>query len=295
MQKEMSRELIGTILVILTAIFSGFNIVANKYFLAAVDPLILTAIRGLMIGILFLFISLVVANKDNGQFKHTSWKNLLLIGIIGGGIAFWMFFSGLKLTLASRAAFIHKTLPIYATILAVIFLKEKVSKRTYFALILMLCGLFIMESQNLTFDLRIGDLLVLGATILWAVENTIAKKSMIQNENNFVVVFSRMFFGSIVLFGIIFLFGKQSLLMSLNSKQWTYILISGGLLTMYVLTYYWGLKHIKLSKASTILLLAPVITLILSITWLGEKASLLQLIGSFVILIGSYLVIREKN
>ena len=92
MKREMSNEAIGTILVILTAIFSGFNIVANKYFLAAVDPLALTAIRGLLIGVVFLVLSLYIANKDNGQFNRTSWKNLLLIGIIGGGIAFWMFF-----------------------------------------------------------------------------------------------------------------------------------------------------------------------------------------------------------
>src|SRR5689334_11789261 len=138
MAKEMSEETLGTFLVMLTALFSGFNIVANKYFLAKVDPLVLTAVRALLIGVLFLFLSLYVARNDNGQFKRTSWKNLLLIGIIGGGIAFWMFFEGLKLTLAGRAGFIQKTLPIYATILAVFFLKEKINKRIIIAMIIML-------------------------------------------------------------------------------------------------------------------------------------------------------------
>ena len=111
---------------------------------------------------------------------------------------------------------------------------------------IMLLGLIIMQLPNLPKEIRMGDLLVLSATVLWAIENTISKKVMNKNESNWVVTFSRMFFGSLVLFAIIFLTQKTNLIFSLTQPQIVYILFSGIFLFFYVLTWYWGLKYINL-------------------------------------------------
>jgi len=293
-KKQDLKETRGTLLILLTAIISGISVVINKFFVAAVDPLILAAVRALFIGIIFLFISLYFS-KSEKKFNKVSWKYLVSIGIIGGGIAFWLFFSGLKLTTSGRAAFIHKTLPIYATLLAIIFLKEKITKKQLIAMVVMLAGLVLIELTNISSEMKIGDLLILSATVLWAIETTLSKKAMLEKESNWVVTFSRMFFGALVLFAIIFLLGKTSLLLTLNSQQLLYIFISGVFLFFYVLTFYWGLKYINLSKASTILLLAPVISLGLGFIWLNEQIFVLQIIGSLLILIGTYFVARTKS
>jgi len=219
------NEIKGTLLILLTAIISGIAIVANKFFVVKIDPLMFTALRAFFIGLIFLIISIYISKTTTKKFKKASWKSLILIGIIGGGLAFWLFFTGLKLTTAGRAAFLHKTLPIYATILALIFLKEKITKRQLTAMLIMIGGLLLMELTKISSQIRIGDLLVLGATVLWAIENTISKKVMLNKESNWVVTFSRMFFGSILLFSIIFLTGKTDLLISLTSKQILYITI----------------------------------------------------------------------
>ncbi len=296
--KKNNKEFLGTFLILTTAIFSGVAIIVNKFFVAKMDPLVFTALRSLFIGVIFLVIALLVSkwdSKGNLKFKKTSWVPLLLIGIIGGGLAFWMFFSGLNLTLGIRAAFLHKTLPIYATIFAFFFLKEKITKKQIIAMSVMFIGLVLMQLSKLSFEMRIGDLLVLGATVLWAIENTISKKAMLNKESNWVVTFSRMFFGSILLIAIIFTMGDIGTLFALTAQQWLYVGISGMFLLIYVLTWYWGLKYINLSKAATILLLAPVVSLFLGMVWLGEKALPLQLIGSGLILIGSYFIIRAKS
>jgi len=291
-----NKELVGTLLVLTTAIFSGVAIIVNKFFVAKIDPLAFTALRALLIGLVFLIISLYLWNSKKGKkFKQTSWGPLILIGVIGGGLAFWMFFSGLKLTLGIRAAFLHKTLPIYATILAFFFLKEKVTWKQLSALLVMLIGLFFMQLTALNNPMRLGDLLVIAATVLWAIENTISKKAMLNKESNWVVTFSRMFIGSLVLFAIIIISGNISVVLSLTAAQLIYVLVSGGFLLVYVLTWYWGLKYINLSKASMILLLAPVISLILGVLWLGERALPLQSLGSLLILIGAYVVISSKS
>jgi drug/metabolite transporter (DMT)-like permease len=287
-------ELRGTLLILLTALVSGIAIVANKFFVVKIDPLLFTAVRALIIGLAFLFISLYFSKK-RGSFKKATWGSLIFLGVVGGSIAFWLFFEGLKTTTAGRAAFLHKTLPIYATILAFIFLKERISKKQLIALVIMLVGLLLMELTILSPDIRSGDLLILFATIFWAIESTMAKKQMIKGESNWVVTFGRMFFGSLILFAIIILSRETHLLLALSSQQILYILISAIFLFLYVFTWYWGLKYINLSKASTILLIAPVISLILGAVWLGEQIFILQLIGSILILIGAFFVIRIKS
>jgi drug/metabolite transporter (DMT)-like permease len=292
--KTSQKEVFGTLLIIFTAIVSGVAIVVNKFFVVKFDPLIFTALRALFIGIVFLLISLYFSKTTKKKFNKVSWKYLILIGIIGGSFAFWIFFTGLKLTTAGRAAFLHKTLPIYAAIFAYFLLREKITKKQLIAMFVMLLGLIVLEFSTFNPDIQLGDALILIATVLWATENTIAKKLM-ERESNWVITFSRMFFGSLILFGIILLLGKAPLLLQLSLQHWLYIFISGVFLLLYVFTWYWGLKHINLSKASTILLLAPVISLVLGMLWLNEKVFLIQILGSLLILIGALFIVRVKS
>lgn len=294
-KKRDRKEIFGVLLAILTAIVSGISIVANKFFIVKIDPFVFTTIRSFFIGLIFLVISFFACNFKIKKFKKVSWWTLVLIGVIGGGAPFLLFFIGLKETTAGRAAFLHKTLPLYAAILAFFFLKEKITRKHIIAMLSMIAGVYLIESANIPFGVRIGDFLVLGATLLWAIENAVSKKAMLDNESNWVVTFSRMFFGSILLFLIISIMGKADMLFSLSQKQIVYIIISTLLLFLYVLFWYWGLKFINLSKASIILLIAPLISLILGHIWLNEKIFELQLFGSALILIGAFLILRTKS
>lgn len=296
----MKKEALGTFLVFLTALISGFSIFANKIFVASINPLVYTTIRSLAIGAIFFILSLSYNHWKIKKFTSVSWKYLLSIGLIGGGIAFWLFFSGLQATTSGRAGFIHKTLPIYVTILAFIFLKEKITKKQLFALGISIVGLIVLLYSSITptelwNNPQLGDLLILGATVLWGVENILARKAMINGENNFVVSFSRMFIGGLFLAGIILIIGKANLFLELNGTQWLYILLSTVILFGYVLTYYWGIKYINVSKAATILIVSPVITLILGVSFLGEPLPALQLVGSALILIGVYFIATVKS
>jgi len=296
----MSKEITGTLLAVITAIISGFAIFANKIFIVDLDPTIFTAVRAIFIGIIFFVISSIQIKFDYSKFKKVPWKYLLSIGIIGGAMAFLLFFTGLKITTGGRAAFLHKTLPLYTTLLAFIFLKERISQKQLISLLFMLVGTITIYSAtivpaDLWLNPSIGDLLIIGATILWAVENVIAKKAMLMKESSFVVAFGRMFFGALVLFGIVLLMGKMDLLFALQPHQIINLLASTIILFGFVLTYYWSLKYINVSKASSILLLAPVITVILGFWFLAEPTPLLQLAGSLIILIGVYLILDVKS
>ena len=296
----MSKEIAGTLLALITAIISGCAIFANKIFVVDLDPTIFTAVRAMIIGLLFFIISLFQCRFRLSSFKKVSWSYLLAIGIIGGGFAFLLFFSGLQLTTAGRAAFLHKTLPLYVTVLAFFFLKERITKKQLTALILMFAGTLILYSATLSpaalwTNPALGDVLIILATLFWGIENVIARKAMLLKETNFVVTFGRMFFGALFLFGAVLLLGKFELLFALQTHQIVNLLASTALLFGFVLTYYWSLRYINVSKSATMLLLAPVITLALGIMFLGEPAPPLQLLASAIILAGAALIVKVKS
>jgi drug/metabolite transporter (DMT)-like permease len=296
----MKNESLGTILAVLTAIVSGFAIIANKAFVVNMDPLLFTSVRAMLIGIAFFIISSIKCKFDYKKFKKVPWKYLILIGLIGGAFAFLFFFTGLKLTTGGRAAFLHKTLPIYVMIFAYLFLKEKIKKKHVFALILMFIGLILIISSQiepniLWSDPTFGDVLVILATVLWGLENTIAKYVMKRKESNFIVSFGRMFFGAIFLFGLTTFLGNFDSLFVLTTQEIISILVSTLILFDYVFLWYYSIKLINVSKAASFLLLAPIVSLILGVVIFGETVPLIQLLGSALILAGAYMVSKIKS
>jgi len=269
----------------------------NKSFVVNIDPLVFTSIRLLLIGTIFLIISYFRHEKIN---KKINIKYLALIAIIGGAFAFLLFFDGLRLTTSGRAAFLQKTMPIYVVVLAFLFLKERITKKYLYSIFLMLIGTAVIYYSEIVpaqlwLNPSLGDLLVIGATILWSLENVLSRKVMIKGESNFIVSFVRMFFGGIILFSIVLLLGKYDLLMSLNSQQVISISVSTIILFGYVLFWYWSLKFINVTKASSLLLLSPVISLFIGNGFLNEPVPFTQLIGSALILVGVYFVSKIKS
>jgi len=285
----MNKENLGTLFAIITALVSGLAFVANKFFLVSLDPTLFTTLRTFFVGIGFFLISFFKNRLSFKNFNKVSWKILLSIGFVAG-FAFLTFFNGLNLTTAGRAAFLHKLLPLFITVLAFTFLKERIKRIQVYAMVVMITGAYFISSSAITFNIVIGDLLVIIATALFAIENIISKYVMIKKESNFVVSFCRMFFAFLVLFSIVLLTEKFNQLLSITYEQVFFIGISVSLLFLYVFFWYYSIRLIKVSKASTLLLLSPPISLFLSYLFLEESILPLQIIGSVLILVGAFIV-----
>ncbi|MBI2233255.1 MAG: DMT family transporter [Candidatus Aenigmarchaeota archaeon] len=299
----MKKETLGTLLAAIAAFVSGIAIPANKIFIVNIEPLVFTAVRSVIIGTVFLLLSWWLFKskaKKRQRFISVSWKYLAAIAVIGGSAAFFLYFTGLKLTTAGHAAFLHKTLPLYTALLAFFFLRERITKKYLAATSLMFAGTVAIYFSSIVpselwLNPQLGDMLVILATLLWAAENVIAKKAMVKGETNFIVSFARMFFGGLILFGAALLMNKTDTLLALTNAQILNIGMSTLLLFSYVLFYYCSLKLINVSKAAVLLLLAPVVSLAIGAAFLGEPTPPVQLAGSAVILIGAYLAAGIKS
>ncbi len=285
----MHIEKKGLLLVILTAIISGFSIFINSYGVKEFDSSIFTFTKNVLVAVLLFSAIFAFGNfSELKSIKRKNWLQLIAIGFVGGSIPFLLFFEGLKLTTGATSAFLHKTLFIYATIFALIFLKEKLNKGIVIGASLLLLGNFLMLMPNFKFS--VGHLLIIAATILWAAENTYAKH-VLKNLSGNVVAFGRMFFGSVFILIYLLIAGKITLLGKLTSTHLFWITISSGFLLLYVMTFYNGLKNIKVSTATSILVIGSVITTSLNILFKGTPVKILDGAGMLAILIGAVAVV----
>lgn len=271
----------GILLALLTATISGIAIFYSKIAVAKIPPLILTTARNLYVGLIF-FLYLFLTKKiiQLKTLKKNQWLSLFLIGLIGGALPFYLFFTGLKMINPQTANLIHKTLFIWVAFLAAMFLKEKFSLAYWISFSLIFISQFLIGHPSFSFGK--GEFFVLLATWLWAIENIIAKKVLKKVESEIVGLF-RMGIGSIFLLSVVFINGQQKQLFSLNQTQLITIVIGGTILFFYVFSWYKALKYAPASLVTLILTFSTVVGNFLSGSFLKIRLPLSEVTASTLI------------
>ena len=275
----------GLLFVLGTALISGVSIFINKFGVQSIDSSLFTGAKNIVVAILLF--SLILLAKDFKKIKKLARKDyakLFLVGLVGGSIPFLLFFRGLQLTSASQGSFIQKTMFVWAGILALIFLKEKLSKGVVIGAICLLAGNFLLLKLN-HFVFASGDLLILAATLLWSVETIISKQAL-KTMDGKVVALGRMFFGSLIILAFLAATNKLSLITTISSSQMIWILITSAFLLGYTITWYSGLKELNVTVATSILLIGSVITTTLELAFSKLMLTAQQSIGIILLILG---------
>ena len=284
----------GLILVFLTAIISGFSIFVNSYGVKEFDSSIFAFMKNSIVAVLMFSVIILAGNfSEFRKLKEKQWSRLMAIGLIGGSIPFLMFFKGMQLTTGTTSSFMHKTIFIYASALAVVFLKEKLNWKIILASLLLVFGNYLFIKPDFIFS--ISHLLVFGAVILWACEYAYSKHVLKELSGN-VVAFGRMFFGSLFILIFLFITGKTSKFSMLGPNHFMWLSITSAFLLLYVMTFYNGLKHVKLSTAACILSLGAPITTVLGFIFQDKPLGVMQGFGILLIAAGAvFAVLYSKE
>lgn len=280
----------GLGLVFGTALISGVSIFLNKFAVKGVDSSVFAFSKNIVVAVALVALILGTAKRrELAALSRRQWGQLALIGLVGGSIPFLLYFRGLQLSNAASAGFLHKTMFLYVAVLAGLFLKEKLPKWFAVSALLLLAGNFILANLA-DFSFGAGEALILGATVLWAAENTLSKH-VLKDMSGTVVAFGRMAFGAVFIFLYLLAVGKAPLLAAMSGAQWTWILFTAALLMGFVLTWYVGLKSVPVSVAACILLLGSPVTTLLQFAD-GTPTGILQVVGMAAIAAGLVLLVR---
>ena len=286
--KETELKQKGVLFAFLTAIISGIAIFYNKMVVSSgIDPLVFNIVKNGGSG---LILTLLIFRKglEFPQVNKKMWVKLFLIGLIGGSIPFILYFEGLRGVAAINANIIHKTMFIWVALLAIPFLKEKMSLLQIFGFLMVIYSNFFIGGVT-EFKFTFSEGMILAATLLWSIENIVAKK-FLKTLDSSLAAWGRIFFGTVILITTAILTDKLKLLSSLNPNQ--ILPVSGSilLLTLYVHSWYKALKLAPATTVTAILVLATPVTNILTAVFITHQFRQLLTINTATILTGVLLI-----
>jgi drug/metabolite transporter (DMT)-like permease len=261
-----TRRRTGILLALATAVVSGVSVFLNSYGVKAFgNPTAFTTAKNTVAAGLLL---LVVAGGRQTGARLTrpqgagQWCALAVIGVIGGSVPFVLFFEGLARSASPQAAFLHKTLVLWVAVLAITVLHERLQWAHWVAIGLLVVGQIGLAGGT-PGGLGRPELMILAATLLWAVEVVVAKL-LLASLSSWTVAVARMTLGSVVLLAWVAWKGDFSLLTSLNAEQLRWVLLTGALLAAYVATWFAALERALAIDVTAVLVLAAPLTTALS-------------------------------
>lgn len=155
----------------------GLNYVAAKISYAGYDPVFLSIARSVIGGLCVL-----VWCRWRGIALFTR-DGTLVAGILAGalfGFEFLFLYVGLEQTTVARNTLLVNTMPFWVLVGGHFLLNERITARRLVGLLLAFAGLVAVFSDQLSADngaTLIGDLLSLGAGILWALTYIVIKRT----------------------------------------------------------------------------------------------------------------------
>lgn len=175
MNKENNSKVFFTppVLAVFFMIFSGFFATTMHCLIrfATEDhhPFEVAFFRTVFVLIIFLPL---VARNGISSLKSNNIK-LQTFRAVVGSVAMLCMFYGLSITELAKATALMFTVPIFATILAILFLKEIVGIRRWLAMIVGFTGAVIVLRPDV--ELGFGPLLILCASLMWSSSMLMAK------------------------------------------------------------------------------------------------------------------------
>ena len=159
----------GLLLAVATATISGVSVFLNATAVKHVpDAAVFTTLKNVVaVALLMVLALLVVHPSEVRRGRSPDRARLAVIGVLGGGVAFLLFFSGLAMASAPSAAFIHKTMFIWVALMAGPLLGERLGWAPLAALGVLLVGqILILPPLGVTWGF--GETFIAAATLLWA-------------------------------------------------------------------------------------------------------------------------------
>ena len=165
------------------ASFSTIAICARE--LSGLMPIFHTLLIRSVIGLLCIT-SLILAKRRRDlfftkQIKLHSARNVFHFA------GQYMWFWGISLLPLAEVFALEFTVPIWTTIIAAIFLNEKVTARRIFSIILGLCGVLIIVKPGYAI-IDAGAVIVLASALLFSVSHT-TSKVLSHSENSITILF----------------------------------------------------------------------------------------------------------
>jgi drug/metabolite transporter (DMT)-like permease len=124
---------------------------------------------------------------------------------------------------------------------------------------MLLAGQAWLAGELGTVALGAGETMILAATLLWSVEVVFVKR-LLGSLASPTLAAARMGVGTVLLLAWLAVTGRGGDLWALSADQWSWALLTGGLLAAYVGTWYAALARAQAVDVTAVLVFGAVVT-----------------------------------
>ena len=277
----------------MAAVLFGASVVAVRVAVRDVPPVSLAVLRFGQGSLLLAGAVLLVAPK----LLRVRWERLrlfALLGVVLFGLFPLTFNIGLQYTEASRGAVMLATMPIWSALLGRI-AGERLVGRQVAGVVLSVVGIglaFVEPGRAVGGDAMslVGDGLLLLTGLLGALYGLVAKR-ILAVDNPAAVTTYAMLFGTVLLLPIAV---AEGLVPAVARLDWqllglvVFLGVLGGAAAFFLWT--WALSRITPTQVAVYVNLNPIVAALLGIALLGERRSLMFLLGFAAVVTGVLLV-----
>jgi drug/metabolite transporter (DMT)-like permease len=291
MEKEKFRFKIENLLMLIAAFFWALGHPLGKIIVQKIHPFQLGTVT-LTIGFICMILFCISTGRLK-KFVRLSGRTFLLslfIGVLGFFLYQIFTFSALKRIPASMNAILISSNVIFITLLAGLFLKEKIRFLRIVGIIIAAAGvIFVIFNQGFALDSSIsiiGCMFSIGAAIVFSLY-TISAKRILEENDPVVIVTIALFSGALLLAILTSLTVGLGPLLQAGSRLWILMGILGvGMIGISYPIWFTCLKRLPASHISLYIYMVPVFAVILSLAILGERFQWLFWLGAILVLGG---------
>jgi len=258
----------------------------------------LTIMRFFIVCCVFIFLFIVQKKRFSKLYR----KDIIPIFILGftGVIIYHLGLNyGEQHVSPGAASLIIATIPIQVLILATIFLKEKITIRKLFGIVIALIGVLIISiwgTKDATFEIGyITAAIAIFIAAFVGATYTITGKKLLTRYSGLSLTSYAILLGSISLLPLCFNGSLIPQVTNLSINGWFAIIFLGVFSTVigYVI-WYIALEKRSTNEVSVYLYAVPVLSTIISYFLLNDEITLHFIFGGFLVIIGLFIV-NMKN
>lgn len=305
----MNRKTVGAIAIILAAVLWAFD---GAFLLPEIRFLDVNSVVFILHLIPFLIMSIVfipflkTIKKDIKSLKFVDWTAFIAVAFFGGYLGTYAitqaFFNGYAEGSNITVVFLlQKLQPVFAILLAVIFLKEKPTKNYWFWAILALIGSYILtfgfDKPNLSLENKalVAALFSIMAAFSFG-SGTVFSKRALKKVSFTTGTYLRFALTAVLSAVIVLLFSDLKVFSDISNHQWWIFLViavttGGGAIWLY----YWGLKKVKASASTIYEMALPVSGALFDYFYHDHLMDGVQFFGGGLLIGAVLMMVREKK
>jgi drug/metabolite transporter (DMT)-like permease len=253
---------------------------------AGLSPLQVSTYRTTAMALVTAFIILIF-NRKLFLIRKKDLPYIVVMGLFGTALGYLAYNSAMKYTTLAIASMLVYTNPIYTTILAAIFFKERIYKGKIIGLLLLIsgCSMLVKVYDAAFFSLNTMGIIYGLLTGISISISSLCAKRVTRDYHTLTTVFYN--FGVGALFLIAFSFPWKTPAVVFGSSEilsLAYLAIFPGVVAFFL--YMYSIKRIEVSQTESCVAVEPVMAAILGFLFFGETLDWVQFLGAGVILLG---------